>query len=218
LRADVVRAVGAPEADNLKNHFSKVTLIANGVEATTELPIKAATPVIFLFMARLHFKKGPLNLVKAWKNSRLNNDPNFQLLIAGPDEGELAGIQEQIKGTNNIFYVGAIYGEAKIDLLQKAHFYVLPSLSEGFPTSVVEGMMYGQVPVISRGCNFPEVFGQQLGFDSGASMESIQEALEQAATSLSSYAELQREGYKLVKTHYSTDAIAQRQEEVFASM
>jgi glycosyltransferase involved in cell wall biosynthesis len=39
----------------------------------------------------------------------------------------------------------------------------LPSLSEGFPVSVLESMSYGLIPLISEGCNFNEVFEYKLG-------------------------------------------------------
>jgi len=218
LKSDLVRAVGAPEAKNLEQHFPRVKLIPNGVSTVFEIPAKAESPIIFLFMARLHFKKGPLNLAKAWVKSRLFNQPGFQLLIAGPDEGELQGILTETEKCNNAKYVGPVYGEEKMQLLKSAHFYVLPSLSEGFPTSVVEAMMFGLVPIVSQGINFPEVFEQQLGYDSDTSVESIQAAIELAVDNLDSRSKLQEKGHILVKSSYSLNALARLQAEVFSAL
>src|SRR5207249_4774582 len=64
---------------------------------------------IFLFMARLHHKKGVLPLVKAWLHSPLQNNANYELVIAGPDEDELKKIKPLLAQSDNAIYVGPIY-------------------------------------------------------------------------------------------------------------
>ncbi|OMP31772.1 MULTISPECIES: glycosyltransferase [Mangrovimonas] len=163
LQADVIRAVGTPEALNLKSIFdNKVCLIPNGVPNSNRNEEKGNDKIRFLFMARLHHKKGIVPLVKGWMKSSLANSQNHELLIAGPDDGELNVLNDWISKSKNIHYLGGVYGEEKEGLLKKSHVYVLPSYSEGFPTSVLEAMMYGLMPLISEGCNFPEVFDKDL--------------------------------------------------------
>lgn len=87
--ADFVRAVGGPEFENLKHHFSNVVLIPNGTDPIDlDFSVKTDSVRSFLFLARLHFKKGVVPLVEAWADSSLANNPGFQLNIAGPDDGE----------------------------------------------------------------------------------------------------------------------------------
>ena len=160
--AALIRAVSLNEQANLQKMFKKaVCLIENGVKVP-QLAIKNLDgPLIYLFMARLHHKKGILPLVNAWS---AENTKNSMLIIAGPDEGELENILPIIKRTPNIQYVGAVYGDDKRQLLEKSHYYILPSYSEGFPTSVVEAMSYGLIPIISPECNFAAVFENKLGY------------------------------------------------------
>ena len=104
----------------------------------------------------------------------MKDETKFKLLIAGPDEGELEKIEIHLG--NTIEYVGALYGEEKIKLWEIAHYYVLPSFSEGFPTSVVEAMSFGAIPIISKGCNFPQVFELGLGYEvspDGKTLENV---------------------------------------------
>ena len=161
LNASRVRAVSKTEQQNLERFLKRdVDAIENGV------PVRPASKkdfdvINFLFLGRLHFKKGILPLVKAW-HSTLGVDRNKQLIIAGPDEGELGKIKPFLGDT--IRYVGALYGKEKAELLAKSHYFLLPSLSEGFPVSVLEGMSYGLIPLISSGCNFNEVFTEKLGY------------------------------------------------------
>lgn len=164
--ADKIRAVGKPEYDNLVNIFAQKTfLVHNGVDFPKDLKPKSTEKLVFLFMARLHKKKGILPLVQAWKKSRLNDNVKFELRIAGPDDGELSAINRELEQVTNIHYLGAVYGDKKNDLLAESHVYILPSLSEGFPSSVVEAMGFGLLPLISEGCNFPEAFEQKVAIN-----------------------------------------------------
>lgn len=179
-KADLVRAVGHPEFLNLKKFFTNVVHITNGVpDLKFPLQKKIAPPYICLFMARLHFKKGIVPLVEAWLQSNLKNNAQFKLVIAGPDNGELDKIKQLLQNNAafNIEYVGTVHGRQKQKLLTESHFYFLPSLSEGFPTSVVEAMQYGLVPYISPGCNFPEAFQQDMAINIGTEKVDIIMAL-----------------------------------------
>ena len=170
----LVRAVGTVEKKNLEDLLKrKITLIENGVP-DADLTAKVGGKTVFLFMARLHFKKGITPLVKAWYKM-MRDEVNVQLVFAGPDEGELPLIKPYLGG--NIEYVGPVYGSAKKRLLQKANYFILPSLSEGFPVSVLEAMSYGCIPVISEACNFPAVFQQMLGYKVGTTVSEIRSIL-----------------------------------------
>src|SRR5690606_2109470 len=148
-----VRAVSRPEKANLEKQLGRgVTLVENGVTLPEDLPPKDDQETLFLFMARLHYKKGVAPLVRAWKRV-MDGAGEKTLVIAGPDEGELEKIRPLLTG--NVRYIGAVYGKEKEDWLKRSHYYFLPSFSEGFPTSVLEAMSYGLTPLITAGCNFP---------------------------------------------------------------
>ena len=103
--ADALIAVGGPEDNNLMRWFNNVHHIPNGIEPfvgemsgivnqlTSQLvnyyTNQLASQISFLFLGRLHHKKGIIPLVNAWLNSSLFGNERFQLIIAGPDEGEL---------------------------------------------------------------------------------------------------------------------------------
>jgi glycosyltransferase involved in cell wall biosynthesis len=181
LKADVVRAVSYPEMQRLQRMYPFVELIPNGCNPPIDSFCNKwnnKEPIIFLYIARIHKVKGILPLIQAWKKSSLNQKSNFQLVIAGPDDGLLQQVLSEIQGIENIHYVGAVYGVEKAELLKKAHFFISPSFSEGFSTGIVEAMQYGTIPIISEGCNFPEVFQENLGFKAEPDENSIITALE----------------------------------------
>jgi glycosyltransferase involved in cell wall biosynthesis len=224
-QADRIRAVGKPEYVRLREQFADRTVwIPNGVRSLPGVEQKDFDPSrrVFLFMARLHHKKGIMALLEAWKSSTLATDPGCQLKIAGPDDGELAAVKAFLgkhDRIRNITYLGPIYGKEKERLLQDSQFYVLPSHSEGFPTSVLEAMQHGLVPIISPGCNFPDVFEHALGFRVEPEPETIRIGLERAAgLDAPEYNELSLGGRQFIENQYTYGMIAGQQAELYRSI
>lgn len=160
-KANWVRAVGKPEAQNLKRIFKQVRHIPNGIyEKDLQADAPKLAPAVFLYLARLHHKKNPLLLAKGWISIPLEQKRGSELWIVGTDDGEQLELEKLIREnpSASIRFLGACFGEKKAEILRQSSFYVLPSQSEGFPTSVVEAMASGLIPLISDGCNFPEAF------------------------------------------------------------
>ena len=222
-KASVIRAVSQPEKKNLQGLFSKniVQLIPNGVVcAPAFIPQKSTTVLHFVFMARLHSKKGIVPLVKAWLESSLLNNNSYRLTIAGPDEGELPVVQSLIAHATNIAYIGLVSGAEKDKLLASASYYVLPSFSEGFPTSLLEAMEKGAIPVITSGCNFNEVFEQALGYEITTDQHNIKNMLEQLAAKGPDAALQQQYArcYHFIKDNYTLERIAALQYALYTSL
>ena len=203
--ADAIRAVSRQEQENLGKRFrQRIQLIENGVPVPAYSP-KGHGPETFLFLGRLHHKKGVLHLVKAWNN--VMKGANKRLIIAGPDEGELEKILPFLD--DSIKYVGPVYGEEKATLLRTAHYFMLPSYSEGFPTSVVEAMAFGMIPMISRGCNFPEVFSASLGINIEPDVASIEAGLRYFRDGKFDH-KLSIKNYDFIQQNYSTECIGEK--------
>jgi glycosyltransferase involved in cell wall biosynthesis len=104
-----------------------------------------------LFMSRLHAKKGLELLFKVWAQI-YREFPQWQILIAGPDEGgyqsRLEGMVKELGLSESVHFRGAVYGEEKNRLLANADAFVLPSLSENFGIVIAEALAY-EVPVLT---------------------------------------------------------------------
>ena len=212
-KADGVRAVSKTEGINLKHLLKReINVIENGVVVPI-LNSKSNGTLQFLFMARLHFKKGLVPLVMAWH--KVMRGVSAKLVVAGPDEGELEKIQPLLSGS--IEYVGPVYGEDKKRILEQSHYYLLPSLSEGFPTSVVEAMSYGLIPIISEGCNFPEVFENKLGYRAEPNEESLVRILNEIKEKAFDY-KLSQRNRDFIEENYSEAAIANKLHSMYAQL
>jgi len=220
--ANYVRAVGKPEYGNLKRNFKDVILIPNGTDIIPYSEKDWHTGIKqFLFLGRLHFKKGIIPLVKAWKKSSLYKSGKHKLVIVGPDDGELNKLKKELLSVSesDICYLGAIFGEEKNKILKESHFYVMPSYGEGFPTSVIESMQYGLIPLISEGCNFPEAFENNLAIKIAPNENEILPALEKAINVNNQEAkEWGFRAWEFVANNYSLEKITGQQFELYSRL
>ena len=151
--ARVLHATASPEAESLRRLGLRqpIAVIPNGVDLPpfpqrSQVP---ASPRVALFLGRIHPVKGLLELVDAW---RITRPVGWTMIIAGPDEGgHRAVVEERIRraGVESDFqFVGAVDGDDKTALYQRADLFILPSFTENFGVVVAEALAAG-VPVIT---------------------------------------------------------------------
>ncbi|MFJ6794261.1 glycosyltransferase [Streptomyces sp. NPDC091268] len=135
--------VGAPLASAVR--------LVNGTPAQDARPALAGPPRV-LYSARLQARKRPVDLVSA-APAILAAHPDAQFVVAGPDEGELAAVRARVTalGLSDRFTVpGALTSAEVLAELRRAHVYVLPSVDEPFPMSVLEALAVGVPPVVTH--------------------------------------------------------------------
>ncbi len=100
----------------------------------------------FLAIGRLYEEKNHTLLIQCAKSMKVNY--KFQILIAG--DGPLHNeLQEEIESNNLEDYIKLLGMRSDIaELLNKVHCFVMPSLWEGLPISILEAGA-AKVPVIS---------------------------------------------------------------------
>lgn len=124
--------------------------LVNGVPRQDQRPTPDGPPRI-LYAARLQARKRPRDFVAAAPDI-LRRHPDARFVIAGPDEGELPAVQKMIADlglTDRVTYLGALSSAEVLDELRRAHVYVLPSVDEPFPMSVLESLSVGTPAVVT---------------------------------------------------------------------
>lgn len=118
-----------------------------------------------LFLGRLEEKKGIFETLRAFQLSR-KNFPNLTLTFAGTgaDEKKLLSIIETEK-IQNVYLIGLVKNKEKIDTFLRAGIFILPSYTEGMPTTILEAMAFG-IPVITRPVGgIPDFFiNEKMGY------------------------------------------------------
>lgn len=167
---------------------SPVAIIPHGVEASMfqqikslDVPGKMRTA---LFLSRIHPKKGLSRLLKSWAALRPDG---WKLVIAGPDEGNhLAELKTQahILGLGDlVMFVGPLFDQQRMDALNSASLFVLPSHSENFGIVVAEALALGVPVITTTGTPWQELVDWGCGWWVDLSDNSLENALH-AATSL----------------------------------
>ncbi len=160
-----------------------LVVIPNGVDVPDTLP--AVEPQgdrrVLLFLGRLHPKKGLMNLIRAWNEvKRCGMAAEWTLVIAGWAERdhdvELRKLADELGLAHRsaasawdtegapLVFLGPQFGRDKERCLMLCDAFVLPSVSEGLPMSVLEAWAYGKPVVMTPMCNLP------AGFKRGAAL------------------------------------------------
>jgi poly(glycerol-phosphate) alpha-glucosyltransferase len=160
-----------------------VCVIPNGVEVPVE---RAAAPApwkdglpedaqVLFYIGRLHPKKGLEALVRAWSMVRRDaSSSGWHLAIAGwgqdAYEQELRALVSTQGLNESVHFLGPQFGELKAACFQAAAAFILPSVSEGLPMTVLEAWAHGLPVLMTPQCNLP------YGFQAGAALRIEPEA------------------------------------------
>ena len=121
----------------------------------------------FLFIGRLHPKKGCDILLEAFARFRSND--SISLILAGPDqvgwESDLRRQVTRLNLTNRVVFTGMLEGSMKQGAFANTEAFVLPSHQENFGISVVEALAVSVPVLISNRVNiWREIEADRAGY------------------------------------------------------
>ncbi len=169
--ASCINALTIKEATDVKQLGIKnpICVIPNGID----LPIndeclESKCPFDLnrknlLFIGRIHPKKGLFSLLKAWGKLKEDKKSDFwHLNIAGWDqmghESELKQFVYENGLNDTVTFLGPLYGAEKETALKTADAFILPSLSEGLPMTILEAWSYSLPVIMTPECNLSDAF------------------------------------------------------------
>ena len=231
------RALCEPEAQSIRAYGMRnpICVIPNGVDLPTrfqdsgfgvqdsELMRFAGGRKVLLYLGRLHPKKNLANLIRAWKqalNSGRSSREGWAVAIAGWDQ---AGYERELKKLTSdyglsasIRFLGPLFGQNKDAVFHACDAFVLPSLSEGLPMTVLEAWAHAKPVLITPECNLPEGFVAGAALQIGTEPEEIVTGLKQ----LSEMSDGDRRamgdrGRTLVATKFSWPRIGEQMRSVY---
>lgn len=138
---------------------------------------------IFLYLSRIHPKKGVDLLIEAFA-AVASSDPRLRLVIAGPDQlGWQAVLQQKalmLGIAHRITWPGMLSGELKWGAFRSAELFCLPSHQENFGVVVAEALACGLPVAIANPVNIAtEVAGAGAGLVHQDTVAGTTEALRQ---------------------------------------
>lgn len=204
----------------------KIAVIPNGITPSDntrffEGPFRSKFRIsnqdkIILFLGRVHKIKGIELLIEAFSDYA-KNQPNIHLIIAGRDEGFSQELQQKAiryKIEDRIIFTGQLTEEEKYAAYVDADVFVLPSIHEGFPLTVLEAMAHATPVIVTKGCNISDVVE-----DCGLVVDYDRDQLAQAIAAILGNSALRqyfaKRGPEKIKSTYNWDCIAERIEAIY---
>lgn len=221
-QAAVWHATCLEEAEDIRSFgvTKPIAIIPNGIDEAVVFANHNPKLIkrTLLFMSRIHPKKGLPNLITAWSDVAPQR-PNWELVIAGPDEGaHRAELAKQVKklAAPSVRFVDPVYGHAKASLLASADLFVLPTKSENFGIAVAEALAAGVPAIVTKGAPWSGLDDQRCGWWIDHGVEPLKSALLEA-TSLSpaTRKEMGARGRIWMTREFSWDTIASQMKEVY---
>jgi poly(glycerol-phosphate) alpha-glucosyltransferase len=162
---------------------------------------------VLLYLGRLHPKKNLGALLKGWaeiRKSKVEGGKSEQwlLAIAGWDQGwhedelkRLAGelglsfaeagtaastaLTSDLGLSTSVAFLGPQFGADKDECYRACDAFILPSLSEGLPMTVLEAWSYAKPVLMTPECNLPEGFAAGAALRIGTNANEIADGLKQ---------------------------------------
>lgn len=214
-RADVVIALSEDWKTRLSQRLpgSHIAVLANGVPEPHRRDDKVPNPrPVFVFLGNLGKRKGVPVLLDAVELAQ----EDWALELAGGDEdaGFSAWTQNEIQKrqlSHRVTVLGPVVGDAKEQLFARADAFVLPSLAEGLPMSLLEAMATRLPVVVTTVGAMPEVItdGVEGLLVAPADAAALAKAMDDLADSASKREAMGRLGHAKFQANYSVEAMAQ---------
>ena len=222
VAADALHATSDLEAEEIRaaGIGVPIAILPNGVELPPDAmrqPVAPDRTRRFLFLSRIHPKKGLEALVDAWRVAR---PAGWELVIAGPDErGHRAEIERRARGLgaeSAIRFRDAVSDGEKWDLYGTADVFVLPTSSENFGAVVAEALA-SSVPVITtRAAPWSSLVERGCGWWTEVGVEPLAAAIREAAELPDADRRaMGARGRRLVAERFAWPVIARRMIEVY---
>ncbi len=222
--AACIHALNQAEAAAIRAYglTNPICVIPNGIDSpsnTEARPVQKGYTLLYL--GRLHAKKGLPKLFEAWSMAqREAGECGWRLVIAGWDQNShrsyLEALATKLRLNSSISFVGPQFGVDKAACYREASAFILPSVSEGMPMSVLEAWSWRLPVLMTPQCNLPEGVAAEAAMMMEANVDSISAALRRLF-SMSAYEReaMGKNGGRLVEQRFEWKRIGRQMADVY---
>jgi len=170
--------------------------------------------MLILSVCRLIPSKRLDNLILAFAETCkvIKKDPCLLITGSGPDLERLKSISRTTGINSRIFFLGHVSNEKIHEIYQAVDLFVLPSLLEIFPITILEAMASGVPTIVASSGGVVSIFSDKkncLMYEPGNITE-LKHALYEMITNEKSRELFAERARRLVVKKYSWDSIAQQ--------
>lgn len=202
---------------------NKPIVIPNGVDIGKYDKVKVKKNKVFkiIFVGRLHPQKGLRFLIDAVDMIKKKKRFEVHLIGSGKLGGQLKKKVNKLKLNRIIKFRGKVFGDELIKEYKSSHLFVLPSVFEGQPLTLLEAWA-AKLPVLVTdvGGNRDFVENDKNGWiipskDSKILAETLLKAIQFNMLKLD---KMGRNGYRLVKNKYNWDIMTKKTYKVYKEL
>lgn len=172
---------------------------------------------LILYLGRIHKIKGLDLLAEAFAELH-KGMKDTRLVIVGGDDGYLQTLEQLVKDIgigDSVIFTGFLQGEIKLAAYVDADVYVLPSIYECFPTTVMEACACGTPVIITDACQIASLVQNNVGLVVPGDKDRLREALAKILTDTEMRTRLVGNTRALVAGECSMSRYADRIEAVY---
>src|SRR5947207_12535049 len=138
------------------------------------------------------------------------------LCIAGWDQVRYESKLKSMADAASVVFLGSQFGAEKSECYRTCDAFILPSLSEGLPMTVLEAWAHAKPVLMTPECNLPEGFAAGAAIQIGTSPEKIAAGLKQLIEmSDDDRRAMGARGRTLVATKFSWPRVGEQMQSVF---
>jgi glycosyltransferase involved in cell wall biosynthesis len=171
-----------------------------------------------LYLARLAPRKRPGLFVHA-ATELAAEFPDSEFVLVGPDEGEAPAVEAAIAASGHsdrIRWDGPVSPGDTSTQMRRAAVFVLPSVDEPYPMSVLEAMAEALPVIVTSSCGLaPFITAHRAGIVVDDSAGALVEAVRTMLRDPGAAADMGRRGRAAVVAERSMDAVAERLEGLY---
>lgn len=192
--------------------------LTNGVPNATQSQAQE-TQVEVLFLARLHQRKRPDIFVRA-SAILASRHPDVRFTIIGADEGmgrQVVNLIASSGYSDRIVWEGSVAPDQSVHRMRRAAIYVLPSINEPFPMSVLEALSVGLPVVVTESCGIADTVRHAgAGIVVDESLESLVAGIHRLIVSSADRTATGNRAHMLSQTSFGMDAVVEQLQQTYA--
>jgi glycosyltransferase involved in cell wall biosynthesis len=206
----------------------KIEIIPNGIDVSAfgDLPKSGEFRVkyglkdnqkIILYLGRIYWIKG-LDLLANAFASISKDFSEAKLVIAGADDGYLPALKKAVKELEieeKVLFTGPLYGKDKLEAYVDADVYILPSIYETFPMTVLEACACGTPVVVTDRCGIADIINGQVGLVVPHDRNQLSDAILRMLTDDKMRQQFGEKGKALVRQKFDWSKIVEQLEDVY---
>ncbi|MBU8816928.1 glycosyltransferase [Mycolicibacterium goodii] len=171
-----------------------------------------------LFAARIHPRKRPLAFVEMAREL-LSAGTDARFTLVGPDEGQGPALRAALGRDPRITWEGALHPDAIPARMSEADVYVLPSVQEPFPMSVLEAMSVGIPVVVTDDCGLaPIVDRSGCGIVTAPAVPDLVAAVASVLADRAYARSMGHRGRETVREHFGMGRVGDRLASTYADV